>query len=166
MVQTVKCTKCGTEKDYQPKNDTTPNRIRVRCKQCKKATTHELVQSVQIDKNKVQKKGTSGTKKPKKPISPGPNHMEKEKTKQNKKLEIVPEIPDFNQILQFCESHAIIEDDIIKEFDDYEIEQFYKHVIPRSLYKKRYQEDRGGGGWSGAAKCLLNILLKMKKEVN
>ena len=72
----------------------------------------------------------------------------------NLRLQKTFEIPDFNDILKFCEKHL----------DDYEIEQFYKHSIPRRLHKKKYQEDRGGGGWSGAVKATINVFLKMKKE--
>lgn len=64
-------------------------------------------------------------------------------------------IPDFNDFLKFCEKHRE---------DDYEIEQFYKHTIPRRLHKDKYEHDRGGGGWSGAVKATINIMLKMRKR--
>lgn len=64
-------------------------------------------------------------------------------------------VPDFNDFLKFCDKYRK---------DDYEIEQFYKHTIPRRLHKEKYQEDRGGGGWSGAVKATINILRKMKEK--
>jgi len=63
-------------------------------------------------------------------------------------------IPDFNAFLKFCE----------RNLDDYEVEQFYKHTLPRVLYKKEFGKDRGGGGWSGAVKATINILRKMKEK--
>jgi len=63
-------------------------------------------------------------------------------------------IPDFNAFLKFCERHL----------DDYEVEQFYKHTLPRALYKKEFGKDRGGGGWSGAVKATINIMRKMKEQ--
>lgn len=63
-------------------------------------------------------------------------------------------IPDFNVFLKFCE----------KNLDDYEVEQFYKHTIPRRLHKEKYEHDRGGGGWSGAVKATINIMRKMKEK--
>lgn len=62
-------------------------------------------------------------------------------------------IPDFNAFLKFCE----------RNLDDYEVEQFYKHTLPRALYKKEFGKDRGGGGWSGAVKATINIMRKMKE---
>lgn len=64
-------------------------------------------------------------------------------------------IPDFNDLLKFCEKYME---------GDYEIEQFYKHTIPRRMHKEKFQEDRGGGGWSGAVKATINILRKMKEK--
>lgn len=64
-------------------------------------------------------------------------------------------VPDFNDFLKFCDKYRE---------DDYEIEQFYKHTIPRRLHKEKFQEDRGGGGWSGAVKATINILRKMKEK--
>lgn len=66
-------------------------------------------------------------------------------------------IPDFNDIIQFCDKYRN---------DDIEIEQFFQHTIPRRLYKKKYNEDRGGGGWSGAVKATINILRKMLNKGN
>jgi len=70
-------------------------------------------------------------------------------------------------MLKFCEKHIILKNNGCVDknrIEDYEIEQFYGHSIPRNLYKKMYKKDRGGGGWSGAVKCTLTILNKMKKE--
>jgi len=64
-------------------------------------------------------------------------------------------IPDFNDLIQFCKKH--------KE-NDIEIDQFYRHSLTRRLYKLEYGHDRGGGGWSGAVKCTINILIKMKRR--
>ena len=63
-------------------------------------------------------------------------------------------IPDFNAFLKFCE----------RNLDDYEVEQFYKHTLPRALYKEAFGKDRGGGGWSGAVKATINIMRKMKEK--
>lgn len=63
-------------------------------------------------------------------------------------------VPDFNAFLKFCE----------RNLDDYEVEQFYKHTIPRRLHKEKYEHDRGGGGWSGAVKATINIMRKMKEK--
>jgi len=74
-------------------------------------------------------------------------------------------VPDFNDLLQFCEKHVSGKDDKGHPiFDDFEVAQFYQHVVPRMLYKKRFGTDRGGGGWSGPVKATINILRKMKKE--
>ena len=65
------------------------------------------------------------------------------------------EVPDFNELIQFCKKY--------KE-NDIEIDQFYRHSLTRRLYKLEYGYDRGGGGWSGAVKFTINILIKMKKR--
>ena len=84
------------------------------------------------------------------------SQKERDREKRRKPLVMTEKtkIPDFNDMLKFCEKHL----------DDYEVEQFYKHTIPRRLHKDKYQEDRGGGGWSGAVKAAINIWLKMRKE--
>jgi hypothetical protein len=56
--------------------------------------------------------------------------------------------PEFNEVIQYCRAHL----------NDIECDQFAKHCDPK--YGKR----RGGGGWSGAAKCVLAVLRKMQKE--
>ncbi|MCP4762594.1 MAG: hypothetical protein GY870_12510 [archaeon] len=98
-------------------------------------------------------------KQPIKVVQPVKEKKEKKEKKQ-KVVETIIEkmkIPDFNDLLTFC---------MKKRNDDFEIEQFFRHTAPIHLYKKEYKGEkvRSGGGWSGAVKATINILLKMRKE--
>ena len=79
------------------------------------------------------------------------NTKPKSNTRKREKFEV----PDFNELIQFCKKY--------KE-NDIEIDQFYRHSLTRRLFKLEYGYDRGGGGWSGVVKCTINILLKMKRR--
>ena len=64
-------------------------------------------------------------------------------------------VPEYSEIIEFCKQN--------KE-KDIDIEQFFKHSVLRSEYKKIYGKDRGGGGWIGAVRGTIRILEKMKKQ--